>query len=63
VLDDILQKALALARIPKRRALKDIAQRCPYADGVGLRDHFGVRVWNHRPTALHQILPSTALPM
>jgi len=36
VLDYILQKALALARIPKRRAQKDLAQRFPDPDGVGV---------------------------
>src|ERR1017187_295864 len=50
VLDYILQKALALARSPKRRAQKDLAQGFPDPDGVVLRYHFGARVRTHRWT-------------
>jgi hypothetical protein len=63
VLDYILQKALALARIPKRRALQDVAQGFPNPDCVGVRYNFGVRVRIHRWTTLRQSLPSTLLRM
>jgi hypothetical protein len=62
VLDYILQKALALARGPKRRALKDVAQHFPDSDGIGVRYDLGARLRTHRWTAPHQSLLGTLLP-
>ncbi len=61
VFDYVRQKALALTRGPERRALKYVAQGFPDPNCIGVRNDFGVRLWDHRQTALppsYQVLYS-----